>query len=432
MRAFRLAVSLIRVPRLFASLFLIPLTLGLLVVAAQLLATVMFIKASSMNTQTVGEHLDSWKTSHGYIRKLLFGTRELLPQVRVCRWVIVEKDGKRYEEPPSSECAPKSLDVAIIDPHPEVLDTVPYEALFNGNTERIHICRACHPHIVIHNVAGELRTDTSSVWGMLLLQLVRINDTMGQHYIEVAKDKDRIQGLLGGVYFSAFGFRKSLAAQGMNLQVAAVLNIASLVVISLWLALKAHRKVLDYFARNGALLPMVAATGKHSFYSAIWILTLLRVGAFLLAAIPATIIVFAQMLEDQPTTSFFEGERIFPYLWIIVIALSFALATLIASIADLKQRHSFLSFFYLYAPMLLCFSGALIWGVTFLVDSEFVGYFRNITAALPVIGMAPMIISPLFQPSLWVLVVHALLTTVLILLFLKRNARWFAAHLEEL
>jgi hypothetical protein len=190
--------------------------------------------------------------------------------------------------------------------------------------------------------------------------------------------------------------------------------------------------VLDYFARNGALLPMVAATGKHSFYDAIWLLTVFRVGAFLLAAVPATLLVFTGLTEDQPIPSFFGEDRLFPYAWMVAIGLSFALATLIASIADLKHRHHFLSFLYLYLPIAVCAISAVGWGLTFLVDSPAFGYVRNIAAALPIVGMAPVLVSPLFQPSIWVLVAHALLTLGLIWLFLKRNAHWFAAHLEEL
>jgi hypothetical protein len=434
MRAYRLAFSLIRVPRLFASLFLIPLIFGLLIVAAQLLVTAMFLKAAAQTTKAVEEHVETRKGVHGTARKLLFGTREMLPPAKICRWkIITDKNGKPlYEEAPSPDCAPKRLDVAVRTKNPETFDVSPYQKLFNGNAEAIHVCRACQPDVLIIKEGDSLRTYGKSVWALLLLQLSMTSETMDQHVIEFAKDKDRISNLIGPIYFSAYGFRKSFGITTMNVQVAAVLNVASLVVISLWLALKAHRKVLDYFARNGALLPMVAATGKQSFYSALWILTILRVGAFLVAAIPATLIVFSDMLEDETNNTFFGDEWFFPYLWIVAIGLSFALTTLIASISDLKQRHTLMSFFYLYAPMLICGVGTIAWGASFLADSELFGTLRNAATALPILGITPIILSPLFQPSLWVIVTHAILTFVLIYIFLKRNARWFAAHLEEL
>jgi hypothetical protein len=434
MRSLRLSFALLRVPRLFASLFLIPLLISLCIVGAQLFLTAAFIKASTSGSASMEEHIEAKKVQFSFGRKLLYGSTDKLAPIRVCRWKMEMRDGREVEVPPSPECAPKRLDVAVRTLDPEHFDSKEYVDLFDGNTESLHLCRSCHPDVIIHPAKGseEMQTDTLSVWGILLLQLARTNENIQEHYFEAAKDQDKIDDLLGDVYLNSWGFTKSARMTGANYSLALVFNVASLVVISLWLALKAHRKVLDYFARNGALLPMVAATGKHSFYSAIWILTIARVGAFLLAAVPATVLVFQEILEKDELKATFTGSASFFTLWMAAIATSFALSTLIASIADLKHRHHLFNFLYMYAPMLLCGLGTLGWAATFFFDSKAMGWIRSFTAAIPVIGMTPVMLSPLFQPSYWVLLVHILLTFLFLMTFLRTNARWFAAHLEEL
>jgi len=208
--------------------------------------------------------------------------------------------------------------------------------------------------------------------------------------------------------------------------------MASLVIISLWLALKAHRKVLDYFARNGALLPMVAATGKGVFYAAIWILTLTRVAAFVCAAVPITFFGLTGLLSDRQLDQMIKINSPEFVLWVLALLASLSLATLIASIADLKHRHQFFSIGYRYVPLFFCLAGGFVWTGSFLFDGPFFGYFRALLSALPIVGAASILVAPVMQPQLSVLVVHLLLTSVLLVVALKRNARWFAAHLEEL
>ena len=50
----------------------------------------------------------------------------------------------------------------------------------------------------------------------------------------------------------------------------------------------------------------------------------------------------------------------------------------------------------------------------------------------PVLGIAPILIAPIFKPMVDVLTVHSILTILVCLYVLRANAHWFAAHLEEL
>jgi hypothetical protein len=104
----------------------------------------------------------------------------------------------------------------------------------------------------------------------------------------------------------------------------------------------------------------------------------------------------------------------------------------IGSIADLKQRHVTLDFVYRYMPLIVCLGGALFWCLSFLSNSEAVILLRNVMAALPVIGITPVLLAPAFQPASSILVIHFALALGAVLLIFKYNAYWFAAHLEEL
>jgi hypothetical protein len=211
-----------------------------------------------------------------------------------------------------------------------------------------------------------------------------------------------------------------------------VVNFALIVIITLWLAIKAHRKVLDYFVRNGALLPMVAACSKRSFYGALWILTVSRVLAFLAAAVPMTVVVFLDLLGKEDLKRFFQGDIWALMLWGVTLVLSMSLATVIASIAELRQRHEILSFLYKYLPIFVSLLGGVIWVATFIFEGNAPSIIRQFLTACPIIGMVPVLIAPLFSPYAWLLVVNMVLTAALLAVTLNFNARWFAAHLEEL
>ena len=70
--------------------------------------------------------------------------------------------------------------------------------------------------------------------------------------------------------------------------------------------------------------------------------------------------------------------------------------------------------------------------MTFIFEGVLPEYLRHAVTALPVAGLAPMIMAPLLQPPLFVLAAHGLLACIFLFYTLTLNARWFAAHLEEL
>ncbi len=327
---------------------------------------------------------------------------------------------------------PDVLDVAVQTGDPAGFDVSDYAELFNGNFERLHVCRRCHPDTVVVAHEEERGTNSYSIWSIALLSIT--GETVGfrERYVNSLEKRERSNQLLGSRRFHSSGLRHPVSLEEIQVAVAVVLNVTSLVIMGLWLALKAHRKVLDYFAKNGALLPLVAASGKGTFYLSIWILTLLRVGLFFIASIPLCYFLFTETLRDDTALNLFSGD-IYPALWWLpAMFASFSLATIVASIADLKERHTLLSSLYRYVPLVFCSLGALSWALSFLLRNESAGLFREILTALPVVGLAPVLVAPMIVPRLWTLIVHTILSTAVIIMLLKRNAKWFAAHLEEL
>lgn len=430
--AWRLTFALIRIPRLFASLFLLPLIVSTILVQLQLVITALWLTANSSNPDKVTSNLQRMKDEN-VGRAILYGAGKKLPPIRICRWQpITLENGQPSETPPNDGCKPDLLDVAIRVNDTAAYDVASYEKLFDGNVERLHVCRFCSPHVVIDANSDSPRTDIYSVWGLMVLSLIQFNDDLNTNYLHMVQQFNDVRNSLGPINFHASGLQQPVHSRDLMTSLAIILNFATVVIITMWLALRAHRKVLDYFAHSGALLPMVAATGNGVFYGALWLLTSLRVIAFLLAAVPLSYFGLEEILEKKSVLSFLDVDYSALTLWVISMISGMMFATILASIAELKQRHSLLSFMYRYLPLLLCGFGAVVWVALFLVDSPIAGLLRNIITALPILGTAPVLIAPIFKPPFDILAVHTVLTVGLLVIALRYNARWFAAHLEDI
>ncbi len=418
----RLAVSLLRIPRLFGALFLFPLLISIVVVTGQIIFTALMLKSLDTVAAPVEDLVEQTK-DHNVGRILLYGHGRPLPPVEVCRWI----EHGESERPPNAACAPGRLDVALRTLTPATFDVEQYRRAFEGNVERLHVCRSCRPDVVITPTGTGVSSDIYSLWGLVVVNLVRFNRNS---YLEGLKQIEQVAETFGQRTLHLSGLAEAINLNRAYTHLAITINFAGLIIVALWLALKAHRKVLDYFARSGALLPLVAATGHRTFYGAIWLLTLCRVGAFLGAALPMTYVGFVALLTDQDRAEFFSGERTF--VWLATVTASLGLATLIASIAELKHRHSLLSFLYKYVPVIICFIGGAIWAFTFFFDSTVAHTIRAVATATPLIGMAPVLLGPVLKPATLTLMVHCGLSVAALMVALRHNSRWFAAHLEEI
>ncbi|NDC37205.1 MAG: hypothetical protein EBZ48_04040 [Proteobacteria bacterium] len=433
MKSLRLALSFLLVPRLFASLILFPLLLSLLLVAGQIFVTTALLKSLSTDL-TSAEHPASETKQSSFVRMVLFGDSAPRPQIQTCRWVKRYLEGERFAEvPPSKECAPDRLDVALHVRSPAAFVATQYEEILNGSFERIHICeRDCTPYVVIFPEETPIRTKVYSLWTWALLYEARIATTTRKDFVDKLNEIKLAQSLIGNQFLFLEGMRGAVSLKNLMYSAVIVLNLAMLVIVALWLALKAHRRVLDYFSRSGALLPLVAATGNGTFYAALWLLTLIRVAAFLGAAAPLTIIEIAGAIPDDAGPLLGGIDLPEFLLWLIALSVSFGFATLIASIADLKHRHALFSFLYKFIPLLISGIGAAVWGFSFLIHGSTGEALRDTIASLPLVGMAPILVAPILKPKLTIFVINTLLTMILLAAAARLNARWFAAHLEEI
>jgi len=432
MNSLRLTYALIRIPRLFGFLFLFPILLGLLLVSAQLVVTGIFIEGSRAAISTGGEPDPSDFNEREFLLRFLYGENQP-GNLRICRWVMgTRKDGRPIERPPERACAPDRLDAALQVSAPADFNPQDYVPLFEGNVQKLHICRSCAPDIIIKPEGEEPTSQVKSVWGLLVLTLAGVNEEIRSGRSFLRKEFRNINERLGEKELYLTGFRHPVHINDFPVSAAVVLNVAALIVITLWLALKAHRRVLDYFARNGALLPMVAACRKNAFYLGIWLLTGLRVTGFLLAALPFTVYWLFSLMEGDAARSLFGGDMAAMLVWMLTVVCGFGLATIVASIAELKQRRVLFAFTYRYLPLIVSAAGALLWLATFPFDGDLPSLIRNIIAALPVFGLAPVIVAPIVSPPLETLVIHALASLMLLIFAARHNADWFSAHLEEI
>jgi hypothetical protein len=399
---------------------------------AQLLVTGLWLRTDLRSPQEVKASIKRLEEEN-LGRKLLYGVGTKRPALIVCRWVQgTSADNPSIEYPPSENCQPDLLDVAIQSNDPINFDVTQYQKLFDGNIDRLHICRSCNPHVVISTIGTNPHTEVKSLWGLLVLSLIQFSTHSNQTFLIALDDRQQTQSAIGSVRLYLQGLTHPIEIQKLRTTFALIINIAGLCLLATWLAIRAHRKVLDYFAYSGALSPLVAATGTHSFYAAIWILTGARVVAFLFASVPIVLFGLWELLNHQTLLEVWEHKRLLLLIWIPSLMLSFAAASLVASVAELKQRHEVLSFTYRYVPLLMATLGFAIWAASFIFDSETAALLRSVLISTPILGMAPLLLSPVIPAPLWTLCTHAGLTIVILSIIMRHNARWFAAHIEEL
>jgi hypothetical protein len=428
-KSLHLALSLIQIPHLAVSLFLFPLLIGLIIVFVQLVATGLLVKVSSMES-SASQLMMKRREEHSTVRRILYGSPELRPPLKVCRW-IAESGGTDGEVPPDDDCAPDRLDVALHVSDPASFDPAKYYNLFLGQVDRLHLCHSCRPDVVITiDSSAVASSEAYSVYGLGVLSLPYAKSEVRDQKLQLMRNINDIKKSFGSLHLHLPDVEGGIGLSQLQSSMPFTLNVGLLVLIALWLALRAHRRVLDYFSHNNVLLPLVAACGKGRFYTALWMLTLLRVGCFLVASIP--MVFFG--LKDIAGPDVFRNLEITMWqllIWLLALIATLGLATVVASIAELKHRHSLLSIAYKFIPILIALVGAAVWGGSFVFPTDAMATFRLWLSAVPIVGMTPIFLAPIIKLPLLPLLIHAACSVVLLKWALVYNARWFAAHLEE-
>ncbi len=429
MRPLILAFSFIRVPKLFVSLLFWPMVMGVLLALGQAVMSSAYMGLVTESPQDFEKRFYKETSEHKWLRTTLYGSPDLLPAIEVCRWSTING----VEQAPGEGCLLEATDVVVRTDNPESFNASEFETFFTGTTRRLHLCRTCSSNIVIQESSDGRTSDVFGLHalGVYILTDSEVNNRMGEHYVAAKSELNKLRDIGGTILLHPAGSEQSINITQASKIMVLILNTAAITIIVLWLSLKGHRKVLQYFARNGALLPLVAACGKNTFYAALWIITLLRVALFLLAVIPATVVVYSRAVPQETLDIFIKSGPEF-VLWVTGIVASLSCLAIIASIAELKQRHSWVSFLYRYVPIALCFFGSIVWLIALFTEGPVAKIVQNVIAAIPVIGISPMIISPLFTVNVNIIAVHCVLAGVMVVVLMRHNSQWFAAHLEEI
>lgn len=421
MRAFRLALSLIMIPRLFGSLLLWPLCIGIFVALSQLTFSAAYLSAKNTSVRQYQEKAENIQRG-SYIRSYLYKSSDPLPPITLCR-----------QSSSSPNCTIDTKDVTVRTSNVASFDVEKYLEFFNGTARQLVVCADCSSSLTIHADEQDNTTYIQTLTGLLLLFHAEnfAERKLNSYYAGAKQHIDTVKDLQGTIFFTPFVGGTNINLSTVSSLILLIVNTSFLIIITLWLALRAHRKVLDYFAKNDCLLPMVAACGKNNFYIAIWLLTILRVVFFLSATVPVGIFFFIQTVPEEIKTEFIGNYLIFT-AWLLAISASLGVTVVIASVAELKQRVLLLSILYRYAPLMLCLIGGIIWAVTLFDALPNHELINSIVASLPILGLTAVILQPIISLSLTTLIAHALLSLALMLFILRKNALWFAAHLEEI
>lgn len=430
----RLSLCLIRIPRLFATLFLFPLLVSLILVLFQATATISLVNvADSYESPT--KRVKQSRQEGMFIREKLLGVAGSLPPIKVCRWESAPQgpNGGTERAPTTPEgCSLERYDVVLRVDEPAFFNSTAYQKRLDGKFLRLHLCRECRSDIIITPTTKRVAAHLFSVQGLILLSMARRAEQAELLAKTPDADPETPGAKLGKNILNLPGLYAPTPVSDIHATLIGILNVASLIIIAAWLAMKSHRKVLDYFAASGSLLPLVAASGRGIFYGALWVLTGARVLCFLLSSAPFSYYVFSSVTAKHENTFTFAGNAAAFSLWIIALTAMFSLAATIASISELRARHSPLSFMYRYIPLLFCAGGAIIWALTLLDSSAEAVTLRDTIAALPLVGMVPVLLAPIFVPSDNVLVLQSILSVAALVFAVRANTRWFGAHLEEL
>jgi hypothetical protein len=362
-----------------------------------------------------------------WIRPTLMGG-EIPDQVKLCYWNFENNQLL----PTDSTCTLQRYDVVINTSALKLFSITDYLEILNGLFRTVHVCDGCKTDLIIRNDGEYNRVDIRSIFALLLFQKVNITDKVKAGYTMALKSRKDLDDKLGKKYIILSGFTDHILLSNITTTFTIVLNVCGLIITALWLAIKAHRKVLDYFSYSGCLLPLVAACGASSFYSAIWIITILRVLIFLGASIPLGIMVFSSLTNSTDTPFFSLTNYPTLTIWIITLASELLLSTLIASITELKRHYSLTSIIYRIMPILISALGGLLWSITFLFETDIVYYIRSFFTLIPIFGLVPIIMTPIFSPNIAILVIHFFITILFFYKIATGNIRWFAAHLEDI
>jgi hypothetical protein len=420
-KSLHLAISLLRVKRLFFSLFLGPVLLGLIIVLIQTAGTVALINLSQEDSEKFGTRMSS-STESDFLRGFVFGDGMIPAKPRICSPTDLSPD-----------CFLESYDIVVRNEFNHPVDNEEFQEVFRGAAQRVHFCLDCQSDFVLS--IGESKTETKifSLTGMAVLLLAdnRRLLELRQHLADARTEKDRADQVQGRIVFHPPGLANPLAFSEAQTILVVILNVCLTIAIVLWLAIKAHRRVLDYFAKNDVLLPLVASCGKKVVYDALWMLSFARVLVFVLSAFLPFVIVLSKINNLAFSTSLGD-TKYFLILWIVAVLFSLGCFGTIVSMSELKQRYPIASALYKIVPIAGCFAGLILWIVAILNGGSEWNIVSSVISVVPIVGLTPTLVAPLSVISPITLVLHILLCGILAVYSLKRSSNWFASHLEEI
>jgi hypothetical protein len=228
MRAIRLALSFLQIPRLFASLVLFPMLLGFylliceFIVVQAVVINLLGISAEEPAGNFLGDRARDIRW------RLLYGDRAELPPLKVCRWVA--------ESTPGADCVVSGSDIALHVANPAAADVEPLRKIYEGNVERLHVCKSCLAPVVIEDRDGRREFRAYSWRGMLLASLFTFNPEIYQNYRDlIDKQEVLFQPGRGTLILDVPGLRSAINMNDAGVGIVIVMTFAFLLFLTLLL-----------------------------------------------------------------------------------------------------------------------------------------------------------------------------------------------------
>lgn len=410
-RAANIAWCFLSVPRIASSLLLAPLILGLFVTGSSLVLS--FAVRTAPNSETVEP---GRRVPRNPVKGLL-GVRAP-KELSVC-----------YHSEES--CQVDRLDIVA---RPDVLEQVSLAQLrddFDGDFRRLHVCTNCDSEIELVHRNGKLAVLLKSLHAVMMWESGAFHRLQKQKaQLHEQSGNDDFEVFEAGQFWLFGGKNLPFNASHLGLAAVWILNISLSCLVLAWLGIKSHGRVINYFARNDALQPLIVSLGLKEFYGSIWILTLARVavfgGFYLVAMYQARWVMgFSAFYETV-----FRGDILFLVGWLFVLFLQFTTIAMLVSLAEIS-RDTRATISLVYFPLLTILIGLFVWLGTLTVDSLQLAALREFLLAMPLVSLMPHFLTPIFPCETWVLVMNIFASLIFLLVITRRNTMVFgySAHL---
>jgi hypothetical protein len=301
---------------------------------------------------------------------------------------------------------------------------------FQGIAPRIRFCDWCTGTITIDIVGDDKPPKLSlrGVDGILLVGLAVWNEELDGLARQFARRSMDIRGRLANRFldFNGVEFDRSSNVSALQICLSFAFLLGGLAMLGVW----SHQRVLLYLKSNSVLVPLAASQGPDALYSALWLLTLVRLAAFFVTGAILSWLSFKTVFSTPPLSLLFSGDVAAAIAWGILLVIGFCVPAFTMAAMEFKVRQSSFAWAVKYIVVLTILIGGVIHGSLFFSEAPIPVFLRQWLYAVPFVGIPGLALAPVVRPDWWFLVLHGAGSAVLLCWMWRTNRDWFRRNLE--